>query len=351
MMMVRSSQLVGVKDMKRFIGNMLSLLILICLGHTFVQAQAPSTITYQGRLTSAAGDPIISSQQVTFTIYPTPTSPTVLWTEILLVSPDAQGVFTAVLGTVTPLQGTLFNGNNRYITLKIEDDNEMVPRQLLTSVPYAISTTNIPDGSVTSAKLETGAVITDALADNAVTTDQIENNSLMAEDQLDEPGIAYKMSLPANQYQPLPSVGTNALDSITVNAPSAGYIHISGMSNIKFNHVNGTIDHFRCQVSVLPDTIIPNSYGFAMIEIPADLPTDTNYVLPINVHRPFQVITAGSYTYFFNAKMFSGGGNNDQYHSLQLTAMFFPTAYGMISQTPPPDDDDGDIVDTKKKQN
>ena len=326
--------------MKKLVRKTLSLFILICICHTSAEAQAPSTITYQGRLTNVAGDPITSSQQVTFTIYPTLTSPTVLWSEVLLVSPDAQGVFTAVLGTVTPLQGTIFNGSNRYIALKVGDDNEMVPRQLLTSVPYSISTTNIPDGSVTSVKIETGAVATNALADNAVTTNKVENNSLTAEDQLDEAGLAYKMSLPANQFQPLPPVGTDTLASITVNAPSAGYIHIWGMTNIKFDHVNGISDQFRCQVSVVPDTIIANSYGFAIIEIPADLPSNSNYILPVNVHRPFQVIAAGSYTYYFNANMFSGGGNDDQYHSLQLTAMFFPTAYGQVSQAPPPDDDD-----------
>lgn len=331
------------------IRSTLVLALLISGGLVTVNAQAPSTITYQGRLTNVVGDPITSSQPVIFTIYPSANSPTVQWTETLTVSPDAEGVFTAILGTITALDGTLLNGQNKYITLKIGSDNEMLPRQLLNSVPYAISATNIPSGSVTSDKLATGAVVTEALADEAITTEKVADNSLTAADQLDEAGLVYKMSLPANTFKLLPSVGTDTLASITVNAPAAGYIYVWGMTNISFDHVNGTRDHLRCQVSAMPDTVIPNSFGFAMINIPADLPDDSSYILPVNIHRPFQVIAAGNYTYYFNAKMISGGGNNDQYHSLQLTAMFFPTAYGTVSQSPPPPESEtaGDGQDFK----
>ena len=327
---------------KHFIKSMLMVTILIFGWHNTTRAQAPSTITYQGRLTNAAGDPITSSQQVTFRIYPSAASPSILWTETITVSPDATGVFTAILGGITPLDGSLFGGLTKYLALKVGNDNEMTPRQLLNSVPYAISATNIPDGSVTPVKFETGAVVTAALADEAVTTEKVADNSLTAADLLDEAGLVFKMSLPANTFQPLPAVGTDALASITVNAPSAGYIYVWGMTTMSLDHISGSRDLLWCQVSALPDTVIPNNYGFAMIDLPADLPTDSSYMFPVNVHRPFQVLAGGSYTYYFNAKMFFGGGNSDKYHSLQLTAMFFPTAYGMVSQNPRPPEPETD---------
>jgi hypothetical protein len=316
---------------------------------TTALAQSPSTIFYQGRLTNAAGDPITLQQEVTFTIYPSSSSPLVLWQETMLISPDAQGVFTTTLGTVTTLTNSIFNGLTRYLALKVGTDSEMLPRQVLTSVPYAINATNLPNGSVTSDKIATGAVVTEALADEAVTTEKVADDNLTAQDLLDEPGLAFKMSLPANLYKPLPTSGTDTLASITITVPSAGYVYVWGMTNVSFDHLNGTRDWFWCQISAVPDTIIPNSYGFGMIDIPAEQPTNSSYIIPVNVHRPFEVIDGGTFTYYFNAKMFSGGGNSDQYHSLQLTAMYFPTAYGVVSQNPPPaTPDDGDTNEGKQ---
>jgi hypothetical protein len=83
------------------------------------------------------------------------------------------------------------------------------------------------------------------------------------------------------------------------------------------------------------------------------LPTQSassRYTCPVDAHRPFPIYSAGEYTFYFNAKVFSGGGNNDSFYNLQMTAIYFPTAYGSMNLTPPlqSDNESGFDRDTAK---
>lgn len=49
----------------------------------------------------------------------------------------AEGLFSVLLGSVTPVPQVLFDGSPRYLTQKIGSDDEMTPRQRLASVGYA----------------------------------------------------------------------------------------------------------------------------------------------------------------------------------------------------------------------
>ena len=147
-----------------------------------VNAQAPSTMTYQGKLTLTDGTVVVGAKQIIFSIYTVATGGSAVWTETINVQANDNGVFTAVLGQTTPLGVAVFDGDPVYLGLRVSDEaNEMSPRQLLTSTAYAISaayTENIPDNSVTSAKIVNGAVVSTKIASGAVTNSQLATNAV-----------------------------------------------------------------------------------------------------------------------------------------------------------------------------
>jgi hypothetical protein len=99
-------------------------------------AQVPAQIPVQGVLTDSAGVPLDGPQAIRFRIYAQPTGGAALHDESSSV-PIAEGVFTAYLGTDTPLPLTVFDGAPRYLGLAVGTDPEMTPRFALGSVPYA----------------------------------------------------------------------------------------------------------------------------------------------------------------------------------------------------------------------
>jgi len=307
--------------------TILLFLILICSG--YLAAQAPETMIYQGRITDIAGDPITDSNTVVFSIYANRVEGFPLWTEVLIVVPDVAGVFTIELGTKTPLTSDIFNGEKRYLALKVGLDPEMSPRQLLTSGPYTINTSDIGDNSVTSDKIAPDAVNNSELANNAVTSANVQDNNLTGADLLDEPGLAFKISLPTATFRDLPA-DTAALDSIVITAPAAGFILVWAHTNLAIDHENGLTDEIYLQVTPFRDSILANDNGFAIFVLPAELPTQTTgwYIHSADISRPFAIETAGVYTYYFNANVRTGNNNDDNFFNLQITGMYFPTYYG-----------------------
>ncbi len=121
-------------------------------------AQAPGSMAYQGRLVNTTGDPITAASTVIFSIYVDASGGTALWAETLSVQPNDQGIFTVELGATHALTGTVFDGVKRWLGIKVGADAEMIPRQFLTSAPYAISATNIGDSAVTTGKIKDSVI-------------------------------------------------------------------------------------------------------------------------------------------------------------------------------------------------
>ncbi len=76
--------------------------IIIVFFAAGVFAQAPGTMTYQGKLTDDALNAITTETEVAFTIWDLDAEGVELWAETLLVAPNEQGVFTVELGAVWP---------------------------------------------------------------------------------------------------------------------------------------------------------------------------------------------------------------------------------------------------------
>ena len=100
----------------------------------------PRLVQFNGTLKDAAARPVSGVASVTFAIYAEQDGGAALWTETQNVLADANGHYTALLGTSTSggfpaeLIGT---GQSRWLGVTIARQPEM-PRVLLASVPYAL---------------------------------------------------------------------------------------------------------------------------------------------------------------------------------------------------------------------
>ncbi len=95
-------------------------------------------IPYQGRLLDpTTGNPKADgTYPMTFRIYDAATGGNVLWTELKDVT-VSKGLFTTYLGDTTALDPTIFDGNDRWLGVKVGTDPETSPRMPLAFVPYA----------------------------------------------------------------------------------------------------------------------------------------------------------------------------------------------------------------------
>jgi hypothetical protein len=106
--------------------------------HSLLQTRTSSsndttTISYQGNLTDAQGQPINATLPMTFKLYSTPTGGTALWTEQRTGNnavPVTDGLFSVSLGSVTSLPRSLF-GEPLWLGISVDGDAEMAPRERL----------------------------------------------------------------------------------------------------------------------------------------------------------------------------------------------------------------------------
>lgn len=117
---------------KNLIAAILILILSVASGH----AQIPQLINYQAMLTQPDGTPISGTRSILFSLYNTETGGTALWSETQDVS-ITDGLFSTLLGSVTPIPYSIFNNNSIYLELKVGSDPAMTPRKRLVSVGYA----------------------------------------------------------------------------------------------------------------------------------------------------------------------------------------------------------------------
>lgn len=110
---------------------------IIALSGSADGAAVPETIAYQGTLRSDGGAAISGMRSIEFKIYDDPTTGAVLWSETQSVA-VVNGRFNVILGAVNPVSAAVFGGPETYLSLKVESDAEMAPRQKFSSVAYAL---------------------------------------------------------------------------------------------------------------------------------------------------------------------------------------------------------------------
>ena len=113
--------------------------VQIMVGVVIGQAQIPKTITYQGVLTDANGQPLTNTVDIELRIYDAinAVATDALYMETHnAVAVDA-GLFNIVIGSVTPM--TLLFDNAYFLGITIIGSPELAPRTQLNSVPYSFS--------------------------------------------------------------------------------------------------------------------------------------------------------------------------------------------------------------------
>lgn len=191
----------------------------------FAQSSAvPLRISFQSRVTDAAGTPIGNTtpvnRTVTLRIWDNPTATATtnrLYSESQTVT-IANGEFSLLVGSGTAVTNetntstldAVFNGDLRYLGVTIDDgttaaDPEVTPRQQIVTAPYAfrakvaesvlgaaittamiannaVNTVQIADNAITTAKIAAGTIVTADIADNAITADKLAENSITTAD-------------------------------------------------------------------------------------------------------------------------------------------------------------------------
>ncbi len=104
----------------------------------------PGTISYQGMLNDAAGQPINGSAGMTFRLYDTPTGATsaALWTEAHTGAntvPVSNGLFNVLLGSLDPIPASVWSNAAVYLGVQVGGDTEMTPREIVSPVGAAMS--------------------------------------------------------------------------------------------------------------------------------------------------------------------------------------------------------------------
>jgi hypothetical protein len=114
-----------------------SLLLLFFLAFA-TQISAQATLSVQGTLQKSNGSAVDDGNySLTFSIYTAATGGTALWTETQPSVAIVDGVYSVLLGTVTPL--TVPFNQAYYVGVTVQGGTELIPRTLLTSSPYALS--------------------------------------------------------------------------------------------------------------------------------------------------------------------------------------------------------------------
>jgi hypothetical protein len=145
------------------------LMVLVLVLFAIPAFSIPQQIYFQGILLDDNDEPVSGAYVFTFRIYDASAGGTELWEETHTSVQVSNGLYTVKLGSVDPLNSSVFDGDTCYIGVQVDTDAEMSPRIRLLAVPYAYRAGAVDDSAVTEQKLADSAVTTTKIADGNVT--------------------------------------------------------------------------------------------------------------------------------------------------------------------------------------
>ncbi|WP_340106230.1 tail fiber domain-containing protein [Rhodohalobacter sp. 8-1] len=138
-----------------------------------VQSSHSLLISYQGRLTNSDGSPVVDGNHtLVFSLYDQESGGTALWQETQNIETD-NGVFSSTLGAVNSIDTLTFN-RPFYLGIQVDGSEELSPRTMLTTVPYAQRAHSIDDGTITTSKLTEDAVSSSNIQRRAITSEKLD---------------------------------------------------------------------------------------------------------------------------------------------------------------------------------
>jgi len=133
-------------DRIQFIAALVAFALLVTIPLVTL-AEVPGKISYQGRLTDNAGQPVVDdTYSVQFSIYTDSVISILpaLWTETQMVT-TSSGLFEVLLGSFNPINPDIFNGSVRYLGIAVSGNPESMPRTPIVSTPYAMAAGTVLD--------------------------------------------------------------------------------------------------------------------------------------------------------------------------------------------------------------
>ena len=312
-------------------------------------AASPDLINYQGRLTDPSDLPLVGTFNVTFAIWQAPTGGTPDWTESTSISTDADGLFNVLLGSVNPLDESVFAGEDRYLGITVESDPEM-PRQRLTAVPYAhrVGTVDGSTGGTISGEIE-GTGVENKLrflyqnyadlpapgtwhgmfahvhGEDAAYYAHSGGWVRLADSAHTHDAVGSAVSSSFSTVVPLP-VGLSTIQSQSIIAPSPGRVIAIATTEVRVSHALGMTDEVSIDIQ---DNNLSVQDEVSVL-IPGTIPTG-NHVQGLAVHQSF-VVPAGPSTFYLLGERNSGGAADVM--SQGLTLLFVPDAVLPLAATP-----------------
>ena len=279
--------------------NLVLAFLLLIVVTPKVAAQSTS-FTYQGRLTDN-GVPAAGVYDLQLTVFSAVSGGSSVGTtstfDDLAVS---NGLFTVILSPGT----TVFDGSPRWLEIAIRPGasagayTNLIPRQEITSAPYAIRAGNVANGAITAASLADGSVTASKLAPGAVSqlgaSDGSPTNALQV-DANGLVGIGTGTNAPAAGLQIASSttvLNARALFQVTDgndgfdNLSDAGYLNTVVRSNLLVlignadNAVN-LIDISNPSAPVIISQIVNGVGGFTNLVGPVGVAFGSNNVMAI----------------------------------------------------------------------
>lgn len=136
-------------------------------------ATSKTSIAYQGYLTDSAGAAVNETLEMVFKLYSVESGGAPLWSEIQPSVVVADGVFSVLLGSATPISADMIATNiDLWLGVAVGSDEEMAPRDKIASAPYAMMA-DVPDGSITQYKLQENSVTSTKIMDGEVTSNDV----------------------------------------------------------------------------------------------------------------------------------------------------------------------------------
>ena len=121
-------------------GAALAVLLLLAGSATPALAAVPELINFQGKLTDSAGTAITSSVPMLFKFYADASGGSPLWAETQNVTPDSNGIYSVMLGIVTPF--AIPFSNAYWLGVTVGTDSEMLPRYRVVAAAYSLYSLN-----------------------------------------------------------------------------------------------------------------------------------------------------------------------------------------------------------------
>lgn len=122
--------------MRRLAGSWLWALVGVWLTTGVASAQVPHLVRYQGTAEDSQGVALEGPYTLTFRLYTASTAGTKVWEEQQSAVQIEHGNFTVLLGSVTQLNVDW--SQTLWLSIQINADPELSPRQQITSVPLAL---------------------------------------------------------------------------------------------------------------------------------------------------------------------------------------------------------------------